>query len=312
LTQVGPDGWQLLEQRDGNNAVVTRYFSQGEQRLTGNAAGNYFYTCDHLGSVREFLDGSGAVRARYDYDAWGNRTKLSGDLECEIGFTGYWSHAPSGLYLSPTRAYSSALGRFISRDPLGEAGGLNLYAYVGNDPVNAVDPLGLITVGFYGMGGENTIGNVDFADLLLQLGGLSPLDRTQAGQNQALNAILAAKKKCPNEPVNILGYSRGSQAANQLAQKLKDLGINVDTLNVIDPVTIQGQPMHLTVPLNVQEANDYYQHNHSFMLNRDHPFKGGAFNNASYNPNVNSIDLSYLGVTHNTIVEKAAKFISGR
>jgi RHS repeat-associated protein len=89
------------------------------------------------------LDSSGAVRARYDYDVWGNRTKLTGDLECEIGFTGYWSHAPSGLYLSPTRAYSSAFGRFISRDPLGEKGGLNLYGYVGNDPVNAVDPFGL-------------------------------------------------------------------------------------------------------------------------------------------------------------------------
>jgi RHS repeat-associated protein len=85
----------------------------------------------------------GACAARYDYDVWGNRTKLSGDLECEIGFTGYWNHAPSGLYLSPTRAYSSALGRFISRDPLGEKGGLNLYGYVGNDPVNEVDSTGL-------------------------------------------------------------------------------------------------------------------------------------------------------------------------
>ena len=178
--------------------------------------------------------------------------------------------------------------------------------FVGNNPISGVDPLGLITVGFYGAGG-NTVGNAAFGDMLSNLGGTA-YDRTQ--QNQALNAITAAKQKCPNEPVNILGYSRGSQAANQLSQKLNELGINVDTLNVIDPVTIQGQPMHLTVPSNVQEANDYYQNNHSFMLNPDHPFQGGAFNNPSYNPNVNSVNMSYPGVNHNTIVSEAAQFIN--
>jgi RHS repeat-associated protein len=137
------DGWNLNEQRDTTNSVVRRYFAQGEQRLTTADSGNYFYTFDHLGSVREVLDNTGAVRARYDYDVWGNRTKLSGDLDCDFGFTSYWFHSPSGLYLSPTRLYSSAFGRFLSRDPLGEKGGLNLYGYVGNDPVNAVDPFGL-------------------------------------------------------------------------------------------------------------------------------------------------------------------------
>jgi RHS repeat-associated protein len=88
---------------------------------------------------RHLLD---VVRARYDYDVWGNRTQLSGDLDCEIGFTGYWNHVPSGLYLSPTRAYSSAFGRFITRDPIEEQGGINLYRYVGNDPVNRIDPKG--------------------------------------------------------------------------------------------------------------------------------------------------------------------------
>ena len=61
----------------------------------------------------------------------------------DFAFTGHYYHARSGLYLTMYRAYSPSLGRWISRDPIGETGGLNLYDYVGNDSVNSVDPLGL-------------------------------------------------------------------------------------------------------------------------------------------------------------------------
>ena len=53
----------------------------------------------------------------------------------------------SELVLTHYRAYDPQLGRWLSADPLGEAGGLNLYGYVGNDPTNYWDPLGLETVG---------------------------------------------------------------------------------------------------------------------------------------------------------------------
>jgi RHS repeat-associated protein len=52
-------------------------------------------------------------------------------------------HQPSGYYLSATRAYSPNLGRWITKDPIQEKGGLNMYAYCGNDPINNVDPEGL-------------------------------------------------------------------------------------------------------------------------------------------------------------------------
>jgi len=137
------DGLVLIQNRNASNSAQQSFFSQGEQWIGGNTAGNYYYTKDHLGSVREFVDATGAVRARYSYDLWGNRTKLAGNLDSNFGFTGYWYHTASNLYLSPTRPYSSALGRFTSRDSIAEQGGMNLYRYVNNNPVISVDALGL-------------------------------------------------------------------------------------------------------------------------------------------------------------------------
>jgi RHS repeat-associated protein len=129
----------------GSGAVVKRYFAQGEQRVGGADAGKYYYTCDHLGSVRELTDNAGAIRAQYDYAPFGERTKRQGDLDTDVGFTGFHLHLPTGLDQSPTRLYSSADGRWTSRDAMAEGGGLNLYAYAEGDPINKTDPLGLIS-----------------------------------------------------------------------------------------------------------------------------------------------------------------------
>ena len=83
------------------------------------------------------------MEAQYDYDPYGNRVVLSGMMDIDFGYTGHYHHAPSGLNLTLYRAYNPALGRWISRDPIGERGGINLYGYVDNDPVNLFDPFGL-------------------------------------------------------------------------------------------------------------------------------------------------------------------------
>jgi len=132
-------GAQPAEERDGSNAVTKRFYGLGEQ--IGGVA--YFFTADHLGSIREMVDSAGLIRARYDYDPYGRITKVSGDLEADFGFTGFYRHQASGLNLTLYRAYDPELGRWLSRDPIGEDGGINLYAYVRNDPMNSVDPLGL-------------------------------------------------------------------------------------------------------------------------------------------------------------------------
>ncbi len=140
-------GSSVAEERGLDGTVLRRHFGQGVQEVSGPNAGNYYYTSDHLGSIREMTDASGVVRARYDYDPYGNRTKVSGDLDASRGFTGFHLHRSSGLELSLYRAYDSETGRWLSRDPIAESGGLNLYEYCLNDPLGRVDPLGLDCTG---------------------------------------------------------------------------------------------------------------------------------------------------------------------
>jgi len=135
-------GGSIVCERDGLVAgfpITKRYFGQGEVRGTTKL----FYTFDHLGSIRELLDSSGVVQAVYRYSTYGERAKLSGNLESDWGYAGLWHHQASGLDLATYRVYDAANKRWISRDPLGEGVDYNLYRYCGNNPVSNIDPMGL-------------------------------------------------------------------------------------------------------------------------------------------------------------------------
>jgi RHS repeat-associated protein len=81
------------------------------------------------------------------------------------GFKGHYYHADSGLHLAPFRAYDAELGRWLSRDPLGEAGGINLYEYALSNPVNFVDPLGVVLAGVELRGGDDRFRHVGIGQL---------------------------------------------------------------------------------------------------------------------------------------------------
>ena len=136
----------IVEERDASGALTKRFFRQGVQIETGPGAGAYFYTRDHLGSIRDLIDGSGNIRAHYSYDPYGRRTKITGDVDADFGFTGLFWSSEAGLLVARYRAYDPELGRWLSRDPLPRAEvsqGENLYAYVHNNPISLTDPLGL-------------------------------------------------------------------------------------------------------------------------------------------------------------------------
>jgi len=122
----------------------------------GGDARNYIYQYDAGGNVGQMLDltpttwnAAAVMVARYDYDAYGKVVAQAGSFANQatngnaFQFNTKYLDAETGLNYYGHRYYSARLGRWTTRDPLGEAGGLNLYGFVGNDPVNGIDPLGL-------------------------------------------------------------------------------------------------------------------------------------------------------------------------
>jgi RHS repeat-associated protein len=143
-------GETICQARDGNDQPLAYYFSEGTFRPTPGTpvskllGEREYYAKDHLGSVRDVLDQQGNVTASFDYDPYGRLTNSPATTP-EFGYAGMQYHAPSGLYLTKYRAYEPKTGRWLSRDPIEEAGGINLYAYVEGNPVSRVDPTGLLT-----------------------------------------------------------------------------------------------------------------------------------------------------------------------
>lgn len=132
----------ICQSRDGSGAVARAYYAEGEY-VPGATPQRLFYGIDQIGSVRQVFASTTSAPA-YDYDPYGNPLPGTAPVT-DVGYAGMWANADSGLNLTHYRAYDPVAGRFISRDPIGEAGDPqgNLYAYVGGNPVNLVDPLGL-------------------------------------------------------------------------------------------------------------------------------------------------------------------------
>lgn len=127
------------EARDASSSPIAQYFYRG----TKIGSSGYVYTRDQLGSVREVLGTAGSTEAQYAYDPFGRKSILAETTPSDFGFAGMYLHVQSGLSLTKFRAYNAMVGRWISRDPISERAGVNLYAYVLNDPVDFKDAYGL-------------------------------------------------------------------------------------------------------------------------------------------------------------------------
>jgi RHS repeat-associated protein len=84
--------------------------------------------------------GNGLLQSLYQYDPNGDSPPLVGT---SFGYSGYRYDPETGLYHTQARYYDARRGQLLSPDPLGQGPGVNVYAYIGNDPLNNVDPSGL-------------------------------------------------------------------------------------------------------------------------------------------------------------------------
>lgn len=107
-----------------------------------DATGTNTPLVDALGSTIALVDSSGAIQTRYSYEPFGKTTASGAASGNTQKYTGREDDG-TGLYYNRGRYYSPTLQRFISEDPIGIAGGINQYAYVGNNPISLIDPLGL-------------------------------------------------------------------------------------------------------------------------------------------------------------------------
>lgn len=98
---------------------------------------------DHLGTPQKIIAANGTVAWQANYDSFGQAEIVVENIDNNLRFPGQYFDLESGLVYDWHRHYDPETGRYISADPIGLAGGMNLYAYVQNDPVNWIDPWGL-------------------------------------------------------------------------------------------------------------------------------------------------------------------------
>jgi RHS repeat-associated protein len=155
------DGWNLLcELNATNNNLVRSYIwaldLSGSVQNAGGVGGliaikdasgiAHFAGYDGNGNVAMLVNGpSGGVSAQYEYDPFGRNTRATGPLASSSPFlfSTKFNDSQSGFCSFGHRIYSPSFGRWLSRDKVGEAGGLNIYGFCGNAPITTFDLNGL-------------------------------------------------------------------------------------------------------------------------------------------------------------------------
>ena len=152
---VYDDNWQVVADLDEDGNVIRSYvWGEGIDRLLAVRIGSHAYTAltDVQGTVWGYADEGENVVAKWTYDAWGNVLSEEVDASAtelrvvRYRFQGRERSAATGLTNFRMRWYDAITGRWLSKDPIGLSGGLNLYAFCAGDPLGCCDPDGLIAI----------------------------------------------------------------------------------------------------------------------------------------------------------------------
>jgi RHS repeat-associated protein len=260
-TQFVYDGWNLIAENDGastNNYVWCLDLSgsmQGAGGIGGLIAtkldGQIYFSCfDANGNLTDYVDTNGTVAAHYEYSPFGQTIAETGPMadQFNFGFSTHYKDRETGLIYCKNRYYDPETGRWLSRDAIGEEGGINLYTYVLNNPVLYIDPYGLALYAFDGTWNDRKKMKrpTNVAKLVDLYRGAVHYEKgvgtdwytkhvggaTGAGGQNRLEAMYEALTRIYNTPdptgenqkIDIIGFSRGAALARAFVNYINKKG----------------------------------------------------------------------------------------
>lgn len=144
----GNDLSGTIQGAGGIGGLISR--SSGYNSGTGAWSTRYHYHADAIGNITGMFDNTtnAVTSASYTYDPFGRTLTSSGTISGSnlMRFSSKPIHANTGFYYYGYRWYDPNTQKWLNRDPIGEEGGLNLYAFCTNDPISRQDPLGLTSL----------------------------------------------------------------------------------------------------------------------------------------------------------------------
>ena len=247
--------WQgltrLLAVYDASNSLIMR-FEYADARMPAamtKGGTTYYLTYDQVGSLRVVSDASGNVVKRIDYDSFGSiMNDTNPSFSVPFGFAGGLYDPDTGIVRFGFRDYDPEVGRWTAKDPIGFAGGdADLYGYVANNPVNWVDPSGLLAAPWHfglsllaGLKSDMGIrGSLSFAWNSMAVdfaAGSQGFDAAVTAQHAMAGVLPDGTRQSPQEAIN---------AANKFIQSNKNCG---DLAKAVHAAQDLATPRHAGQP----------------------------------------------------------------
>ena len=166
----------LIAETNQSGQMLAEYVYLGDQLLAMIKPGDvaYYYHNDHLGTPQVLTDGNGSVAWKAVYTPFGEAVASIQTVENPFRFPGQYYDQETGFHHNYFRYYNPQTGRYVTPDPIGLEGGINLYLYVANNPVNFIDPLGL-------RGLDYLLKNWDYISLNINIAIFNPWTLTLLG-----------------------------------------------------------------------------------------------------------------------------------
>ncbi len=231
------------------------------EAMSDASADGFFYVYDGNGNVTALVATNGLVVTTYEYDPYGNilseiQHQPSIRVANSFKFSTRYQDSETALCYYGYRYYNPAMGRWISRDFVGEGGGYNLYGYCANNGISGVDPLGLFLVAFDGTGNNKDaegdaptnvrrlweayrakslylrgVGSSDVFGwrVIENAGGGYSGAGGQARVEKAWSKIVEhyrnlSDMEVDDDPLDVIGFSRGAALARQFANVVNRRG----------------------------------------------------------------------------------------